>query len=475
MTGLALEGLTERITDWAGRLEGPAEAAALIESLHVKDDRGRPLAPEQAHELGTLVFEHQTLDPPASRRAIEVEESRRRAWLERRAALGVAGPSRQPALVLPAVLVLASVPVLTLPWWTGGRAAPAKATAIGLGALAATAVAGGFRFVLHRIVSDSSGSNPRAALGRWVRTTARQAATTAVAGLALWGILVSVPTIPQPQVGRALLAYTTLSVLWASLGVGAALGRLRRSSPRATTERRPTVPSADAPRRTAVLFAYGLALATFLMADRLMAWAGTPHRRSLHLWFRADYELALGVALLCSLPAFVVVAAAGRQMVRLVARAAFVCPLPRRDQISARLGSSLRRTARRLAVVGVAGAIAGAVGLGMLGRVVPSVGPLVTARSLAVFGAAMVSYVLLAWSLLNQGLAFALSREDFALWAVAPALLVDLAVGIGLGHFVAYRLAVLGLLAGAVVCSALSTRFGRTFVRDADYLFYAGF
>ena len=144
MTGLHLEELTEEITEQAGRLEGPLEAAALVEALHPLEAGGRPLAPGDALELGSAVFEQQSLDPESARRAAEAERRRRMAWPRRDRPRQMAGlpllpDHRAAALVTPTVLALAAVSVATLPLWASARPRPAQATAVGLGAVAFSA------------------------------------------------------------------------------------------------------------------------------------------------------------------------------------------------------------------------------------------------------------------------------------------------------------------------------------------------
>jgi hypothetical protein len=474
VTGLELEDLTDRITERAGRLEGPREAAALVEWLHPADVRGSPLAPEDALDLGGLVFEQQTLDPGSARRAIAVEESRRRVWSDLRARIGP-GPRRPPAQTIPVLVALASVAALTLPRWAQGRPDAAGATAIGVGAVASMVVAAGFVFALDRISANSAGRGASDALGRCLRTAGVGVVTAALAGLGLEVVLRTLPMVPKAQVGGATVVYAVLSITWLSLATAAAAIRLRRSGRPVAASPSGGVPAAPERRALAIPFAYGLALVGFLLVDRVLAWAGTPHSRPLHLWFRASSELALAWGLVCAVPAFVLAAIAARRMVRLLPRAAFAVPLPRRDLVSARMTGWYRRTAGWLFAAGLTGAAGGVMALRAVARAVPWMDRLVTPKSLAVCAAAAVSYVLVAWSMVNQGIAFALRREGFALWAVVPALLADLAVGVGLAHFVAYRLAVAGLLAGSMVLCALSTRFGLTLLGVADHSYYAAF
>ncbi len=196
MTGLELEDLTDRITERAGRLEGPQEAAALVEWLHPAEVRGSPLGPEDALELGGLVFDQQTLDPGSARRAITVEESRRRVWSDLRTRIG-SSPRRPPAQAIPVLVVLASVAVLTLPRWAEGRPDPTGATAVGLGAVASMAVAAGFVFALDRISANSADRGASDALGRCLRTAGLGIVAAALAGLGLEVVLRTLPMVPK--------------------------------------------------------------------------------------------------------------------------------------------------------------------------------------------------------------------------------------------------------------------------------------
>ncbi len=474
MTGLHLEELTEEITEQAGRLEGPLEAAALVEALHPLEAGGRPLAPGDALELGSAVFEQQSLDPESARRAAEAERRRRMAWPRRDRPRQMAGlpllpDHRAAALVTPTVLALAAVSVATLPLWASARPRPAQATAVGLGAVASLILAAGFVFAIER--ATAGWVPPPIAVRRAMRMALVWLLVAAPAGVALWSVLRVLPVVPERRVGWTLFSYAALSIVWAALcllGVSLRVRGHPRLRDRAGTHRLSI-------RVVARGFAYGLSLAGLLLADRVLAWAGTPHSRPLHLWFRSDYELAVGWALLSALPGFIVVGAGARRMGRLLVASAFQSPVSRRDLIASRMNASYRRTVEWLilaAVVGAGGAVAG---LLVVGRAVPWVDRLISPGTMAVFAAAVLSYWLVGWGLLNQALAFRLSRGQFALWAIVPAMFADLAVGLSLAHFVAYRLAVCGLLAGAVVLWALSTRFALTVLRDPDYFFYAAF
>src|SRR5205823_433218 len=115
----------------------------------------RPLTPHDAVDLGRAVFEQQSLDREAARRAAEAEGERRIEWPRRDRPPQMAGqpllPERRTAaLVAPTVIALGGVALATLPLWAGAEPRPARATAVGLGATASLVLAGGFALVMER-------------------------------------------------------------------------------------------------------------------------------------------------------------------------------------------------------------------------------------------------------------------------------------------------------------------------------------
>jgi hypothetical protein len=92
-----------------------------------------------------------------------------------------------------------------------------------------------------------------------------------------------------------------------------------------------------------------------------------------------------------------------------------------------------------------------------------------------VFWIAAISYVFLMLSLQNVLMLLSLSRVNLVLKAVAPALVVNVVVGFFCSRAIHYSLAVVGLLAGAIVFSVLSTVITHRVMRTLDYHYYSAY
>lgn len=86
---------------------------------------------------------------------------------------------------------------------------------------------------------------------------------------------------------------------------------------------------------------------------------------------------------------------------------------------------------------------------------------------------AILGYALLVWGLLNSVFLFFLSLPQLVLRSLAPALAVNVVVGVVLTQTGEYWESVLGLAAGAFVFAFLSTRYTIRVFRELDYHYYA--
>jgi len=76
--------LTSEVTERTGRLESPAEASAVLESLGYTDDSLRSMGLTNVFHAGVEVFQHQYEDEAAGEHRRTVERDRRELVLEER-------------------------------------------------------------------------------------------------------------------------------------------------------------------------------------------------------------------------------------------------------------------------------------------------------------------------------------------------------------------------------------------------------
>ena len=92
-----------------------------------------------------------------------------------------------------------------------------------------------------------------------------------------------------------------------------------------------------------------------------------------------------------------------------------------------------------------------------------------------VFAIAAVAYYFMAVALFNVLFFFTLAKPQLVLFSIAPALLVNLAVGFGVSRWFSYEYASLGLLAGAIVFALLSSVAAWDVFRRFDFYYYAAY
>ena len=85
----------------------------------------------------------------------------------------------------------------------------------------------------------------------------------------------------------------------------------------------------------------------------------------------------------------------------------------------------------------------------------------------------IISYVILAFCLMNVVILFALSQPKKVLKAIFPALLTNMIIGFLLSRWIDYEYAVFGLLAGTILLLILTTRSVIKVFKNLDYYLYA--
>ncbi|HEX9376469.1 MAG TPA: hypothetical protein VGB19_09550 [Actinomycetota bacterium] len=524
----ALGELVGDVTNRAGRLEGPAEAAAVLESIGVDDDRARGMGRDGVLRLAIDIAEYQRGAPEAVERwsAVETGLREERARPHSRRALGgsrIRMVLRGLASAAPLTAPLGAALLLTGSLWTGPGTDIPRATAIALGIVASFVATSAFAYVASgRIRADLGRRAPLLALRSGLRLAAVGVVGSAVAGLALWGILEWKPLVAPDQIGTALQYFALLAALWlpaamlsgrgrdvwfvlavasgvaagalvrgpghaslvaahrsgilvaAGASIAAAVALLfrdeirempRRSGPWSSDR----LPLGDVARRLVPFALYGLALAGFLFADRLAAWYS---QRPFHEWilgFQPDYEAGWDWALAAVLPGIVVVRSSAERFGGLLRSLSYRYPVSAERELSAELRASYRRSVSRLAVACVVGAVLTFLAMVWLIVSLPSVDRVVTKHSAYVFAMAGPALFLVLWSLLNVAVLFDLARLRAAVWGAWLAVVADLAVALPLTAHVRAWWAVFGLVAGAVVLWLVTTVAVRRIIHRPEF------
>jgi hypothetical protein len=229
-------------------------------------------------------------------------------------------------------------------------------------------------------------------------------------------------------------------------------------------------------------FIYGLLYFAFLYTDRVMSWS-TDHAwddnqqyMPYFIWFRGPYELGLDFALLVL-------------MIPLAVSEVIVNKMMRDLEITQKsyLGFDFAKMNRlyrakyvkMLVTISAASVISGI--LVFLAVVYSNEKYMAYAGKFLipndttwfVFEVSLVSYAILAIGLLNAVILFSLSQPGFVNRALAPAFAVNAFVGFLLTRWVDYSWGVVGLLAGSVLFTVLSTKHMLRILGRLDYYLYA--
>lgn len=85
----------------------------------------------------------------------------------------------------------------------------------------------------------------------------------------------------------------------------------------------------------------------------------------------------------------------------------------------------------------------------------------------------ILSYIILAFCLMNAVILFALSQANLVVKAIIPSTLLNFIIGFLLSRWVSYEYAVLGLFIGTVLLCILSTKAMIKVFKNLDYYLYA--
>lgn len=533
-THLTLDELTDQVTLQTGRLEGPAEAVAVLESIGITDEIARDLGWVDVFQLGNEVFEHQYTDLGARQRQQEVEAQIREDELEKRR------PSNLSAFIprfflkgftfgAPMAIMVFAVLILLYSLWAYFFFDIPRGSAIGVAIVASYLVTAGFMQAIGRrglmyLRQDLH------LLSLKISMALALAGVIAVlvSAVLLWIFLELFPVVAPTEIPVAIAYYVAFSLMWLGLSVvymleqeiwfslavtlgiavvyflreylrtpivaahlagiltvalvglivGTVIVALREVRARET--RREEL-AGRLPRFSVIVysvapyFVFGVVYFAFLFTDRVMAWTGRADFRQYFVWFQSNYEIGLNWALLGLLLSFGILEFTVYRLGEIIPYLAQLHTVRDVSSFTRSLTSFYRRAVVAYVVSAVVGAVLAYVLVRLLIPRVPLIASLIDGIAVFVFVIAAIAYLLIVWSLLNNVFLFSFSRPELALRAVLPALLVNLIVGFLASRLIFYWAAVFGLLAGGIVYWAVSSYYAIRMLRNMDYYAYAAF
>ncbi len=222
-------------------------------------------------------------------------------------------------------------------------------------------------------------------------------------------------------------------------------------------------------------FAYGFVYFAFLFVDRIIGWSTNNSYMPYIIWFRGAYELGLDFALLMLIVPMgaceVVVSNMMDELAESQKNSFGVDSLT----IDSRFWRLYVRRLFVVAVISVVSAIITYIVVWLLeNNPLPGfrTGFLSNYVTNFVLIIGLISYAIVAVSLMNCVTLFSLSQPEMAGRAVLISLVVNIVVGFLLSRWINYYYSVFGLLAGSIVFLVLSTRKILQVFRNLDYYLY---
>lgn len=526
-----IQALLGEVSQRAGWIESPSEAAAHLESIGLTDSDAGTLGYADVFELATVVAHAQRRDEYGVASAWAEEHRRQEAAFEEHRPPSVAVSIlrffvRGLVFGMPMAIMIFSILVLLFSLWSYYYFSTARATAIGLGTAMSYLLAGGFTQAIGRrgLMYLKQDMYMLALKLCGVFVSAGVVLTLGVAAF-LWVFTKSFPVIAPDERNVLIIYYLDLSLLWLGLAtlymmqqeilfsvaitLGIAVVYLTRSiggwdivwahqagilsaavfSMGATTtillyRNRKTKDSrvpllAKLPRPSLLLasvapyFIFGVLYFALIFADRLMAWTGHMAFRETFVWFRADYEVGENWALLGLLPALGILEYTLYRFSHLVKSLQYEYTLAEVKKFRAWF---LRFYVRQILVFLVTGAVGGVLayfGVHALLPHLPTIAILFSPVSVFVFFFALVGYTLASIGLLNVSMFFWLSRPKMAVLTILPAVGVDVTIGFLLSRAIQFYWAVAGFTVGAGIFALLSTAVVMRMLSEIDYYCYS--
>lgn len=223
-------------------------------------------------------------------------------------------------------------------------------------------------------------------------------------------------------------------------------------------------------------FLYGFLYFSFLFIDRVNAWSKNEDFMPYVIWFRGQYELGLDFALLTIIiPMGVCEVVVNRLMYDLESSQKNYLAIETHKLVAKFLGMYKRMTLLILISTIISSLIIYQLILWYndVSIRLNNENILESDVTLFVLFWGIVSYAILAFSLMNIVILFALSQPNLVLKAIMPALLINMTVGFLASRWFDYHFAVFGLFVGSIVLFYLTTRSVLQVIRNLDYYLYA--
>ncbi|KLU66428.1 hypothetical protein DEAC_c18270 [Desulfosporosinus acididurans] len=221
-------------------------------------------------------------------------------------------------------------------------------------------------------------------------------------------------------------------------------------------------------------FAYGFLYFTFLNIDRIIAWSTNNIYMPYFVWFRGEYELGLDFALIVLiLPMGLVEVVVNELISNLLAHQKNTQAIDY-EKLNQMYRSFFIKRYSLVSIFCVINALILFLVLVYVTNLhIVTFDFLSNPTILFTFIWAVISYSLLALSLMNSLILFCLAQPTMVSYSMLIALLVDMIVGFLLSRWIAYSWAVLGLFAGSVVFAILTTKKVFKVFENLDYYLYA--
>jgi hypothetical protein len=238
-------------------------------------------------------------------------------------------------------------------------------------------------------------------------------------------------------------------------------------------------------------FIYGFLYFTFLYTDRVIAWStNVSDYMPYIIWFRGQYELGLDFALLVIVFPMGYVELLIDRMIRSFEAAEKNTSAADSGDLNKLFLSRYYRSIVNVLVVSVLSAVLIFVVFMLMDKysavLIKGHSVLNNATTWFVFIIAIVSYCILSVGLMNAIILFSVSQPKLVIHAILPALLVNACVGFVCSRWLVwvftndvastvsgYSFAIMGLLAGSVVFSVVSSKKVVSVLRKLDYYLYA--
>ena len=223
-------------------------------------------------------------------------------------------------------------------------------------------------------------------------------------------------------------------------------------------------------------FFYGFLYFSFLFIDRVNAWSKNEDFMPYVVWFRGQYELGLDFALLTIIiPMGVCEVVVNRLMFDLESSQKSYLAIESHKMVEKYMKMYKRMTLFILISTVISSLLVYLLILWYNDVSIRINNENILESEVTVFVLfwGIVSYGILAFSLMNVVILFALSQPSQVLKAIIPALLTNMVVGFLLSRWFEYHFAVFGLVVGSILLFYLSTRSVLKVIQNLDYYLYS--